>query len=178
MTFFKWFQVPFVFLFFCFGVDSADRVRSSSGILGFSDFPVEIVDVAEVPVGYSRDPSGAWRDSFGKMVESPAVNFSGRYYVGLHSCGAGCRYYSLTDLQNGDDQSSLLEMFGSTDPPSRTRDGHTYITNLVMRPGSSLLIAQYIIDAPGGEICRERLFVLAGSVIKAMTPTRGRCGDW
>jgi hypothetical protein len=36
---------------------------------------------------------GIWRDNYGKAIAEPKVNFADKYWVGLHSCEAGCRYF-------------------------------------------------------------------------------------
>lgn len=144
----------------------------------FASFPVSIVTGVKVSEGYRVDEVGMWRDGMGKHVRDPVVNFAGRYHLGLHSCGAGCRYYTLIDLASGDDLSSVVEMFGSMDPPSRTSDGLIYVTDLLSRPDSRLLVAQYILDTPSGEQCRERLYVLDGGKLGAISQTRRSCERW
>lgn len=144
----------------------------------FSDFPVSVGAGTHVPDGYRMDEQGAWLDGLGKRVAEPAVNFAGRYHLGLHSCGAGCRYYTLVDLSSGTDLSSVVEMFASTDPPSRTADGLIYVTDLLSRPGSRLLVAQYILDAPSETACRERLFLFEEEKLRAISGTRRSCGVW
>lgn len=114
----------------------------------FAHFAVPQVTGVVAPDGYRKDEDGAWRDRMGKHVRDPVVNFAGRYHLELHSCGAGCRYYTLIDLTSGADLSSVVEMFGSMDPPSRTSDGFIYVTDLLSRPDSRLLVAQYILDVP------------------------------
>ena len=42
-----------------------------------------------------------WRDDMGKLVDPPEINFAGKYFVAVHSCGTGCRYYTMTDLSSG-----------------------------------------------------------------------------
>lgn len=149
-----------------------------ASLLQFTSFPVSFIDTARVPEGYGLDHGGTWRDRMGKHVRDPVVNFAGRYHLGLHSCGAGCRYYTLIDLTSGADLSSVVEMFGSMDPPSRTSDGFIYVTDLLSRPDSRLLVAQYILDVPSGEGCRERLYVFDGGMLRAISTTRLFCESW
>lgn len=156
---------------------AADRVGEASS-LQFMSFPVSIIDTARVPGGYRLDEDGAWRDGMGKRVRDPVVNFAGQYHLGPHSCGAGCRYYTLTDLASGADLSPAVEMFGSIDPPSRTRDGLIYVTDLLSRADSRLLVAQYILEATQGEECRERLFVLEEGRLRTISATRNTCENW
>jgi hypothetical protein len=116
-----------------------------------------------------------WRDDLGKMVGPPEINFAGRYFVAVHSCGTGCRYYTLTDLSTGRDL-DLLEMFTAAEPAPKTRDGREYITDLISRPDSRLLVAQYYIGPArkAGE-CRERVFLFGGGRLKPVTQTLHAC---
>jgi hypothetical protein len=91
-----------------------------------------------LPTGYVV-VDGIWRDNVGKEIAEPKVNFAGKYWVGLHSCGFGCRYYSMVDLSSGT-ETHMLDIFSSTDPPAKTRDGHLYFSNLVTRAQSKMLI--------------------------------------
>lgn len=93
-----------------------------------------------LPKGYTF-ADGIWRDDQGKTIEKPNVNFAGKYWVGLHSCGAECRYYSMLDLSTGT-ESRALDMFSTTEPPSRTRNGNLYVTNLVTHAKSNRLVAR------------------------------------
>ena len=100
----------------------------------------------------------------GKAVARPEINFAGKYYVGIHSCGTGCRYYSLTDLSTGADLTAL-RIFASAEPLPVTRDGYPYVTYLEFRSDSRMLIAHYVIAGPAGDLCRERFFVLRGATV-------------
>lgn len=173
-------EVDFYLLFYAIGggVAAAADKGCEANILKFASYPVAIVDRTLVPDGYRLDHDGAWRDRMGKHVRDPVVSFAGRYHLGLHSCGAGCRYYTLIDLTSGADLSSVFEMFGSMDPPSRTSDGFIYVTDLLSRPNSRLLVAQYILDVPSGEECRERLYVFDGGKLRAISQTLRSCGRW
>lgn len=131
------------------------------------------------PVWLRRGDGGEPRDDLGKLVEDPSVNFAGRFFVCVHSCGTGCRYYTLTDLSTGRDL-DLLEMFMTAEPPPKTRDGREYLTELFSRPDSRLLFAQYHIGLYRGEEeeCRERVFLLEGLSLKPLTATRRGCSKF
>ena len=118
-----------------------------------------------------------WRDEAGKLVEPPEINFAGKYFVALHSCGTGCRYYTMTDLSSGREL-NLLKDFGAAEPPPTTREGYSYVTNLVTHANSKLLVAQFRVSAQRGEECRERAFVLEGEKITPITNTRRSCTDF
>lgn len=147
----------------------------------FSNYPAPLYTGRLLIPSYYVKYGGAWRDDMGKEVAPPAINFSGKYHVGLHSCGAECRYYTLSDLSTGSD-SKALDMFSSDgEKPTRTRDGRSYITNLVTRPTSAMIVAQYHIDASGDHSaeCRERVFLFSQNddVIKPITATTNGCGN-
>jgi hypothetical protein len=145
----------------------------------FSAYPAEIYrGELKVPDYYQKTEDG-WRDDMGKLVAPLKVNFAGKYYIGLHSCGAGCRYYTLSDLTNGSD-SNALDMFSNANGrPQKTSDGREYISSLVSHPDSKMLVAQYHIaqNATHPEECRERIFVLSddGKNIAPITETIKFC---
>ncbi len=65
----------------------------------FEDYEVSLHrGKTHLPKWIRRVSEGEWRDDLGKLVESPQVNFAGKYFVAAHSCGTGCRYYTMTDL--------------------------------------------------------------------------------
>ena len=115
-----------------------------------------------------------WRDEFDKLVEPPVVNFAGKYFVSVHSCGTGCRYYTMTDLSSGREL-NLLKDFGAAEPAPKTREGYTYVTDLLTRANSRLLVAQYHVNSSNGEECRERAFLFDGKLITPLTNTRRTC---
>lgn len=131
-----------------------------------------------VPNDYSV-AAGVWRDQFGKIVNEPRINFSGRYFVALHSCGAECRYFSIIDLSEGVSL-GILDMFATTDPPKRTLEGDSYITDLITQGNSGLIIAQYRVklDREGREECREKSFVFDGKRIMGITGTEVGCREF
>ena len=118
-----------------------------------------------------------WRDELGKLAGPPEINFAGKYFVSVHSCGTGCRYYTMTDLSSGREL-DLLKDFGAAEPPPKTREGYRYVTDLVTRANSKLIVAQYRIDSPRGEECRERAFILEGEKITPVTNTRRSCTNY
>ena len=130
------------------------------------------------PEWIRRGGSGEWRDDLGKLVDDPEVNFAGRYFICVHSCGTGCRYYTLTDLSSGRDL-DLLEMFATAEPTPKTRDGRDYLTELFSHPDSRMLVAQYHIGLYQGEgECRERVFLFDGGKLKPITGTRRGCREF
>jgi hypothetical protein len=156
--------------FFCFALSSA--AQSS---VQFEDYEVPVYSGAVHRPKWIRHVVGdEWRDNLGKLVELPEINFAGKYFVSVHSCGTGCRYYTLTDLSVGREL-DLLKDFAAAEPPSKTREGYPYITDLVTRANSKLLVAQYRVESPRGEECRERAFVFDGDKLTPTTGTRRTC---
>ena len=144
----------------------------------FEDYEVAIYrGTIHRPKWIRRVADDEWRDGLGKLVEPPEINFAGKYFVSVHSCGSGCRYYTLTDLSSGREL-DLLKDFGAAEPPPTTREGYPYVTDLVIRANSILLVAQFRVDSPRGEECRERAFILEGEKITPVTNTRRSCTNY
>jgi hypothetical protein len=148
----------------------------------FSDYPVDVYNgKLKVPT-YYKEVDNEWRDDMGKLVAPPVINFAGKYYIGIHSCGAGCRYYTLSNLASGSD-SNALDMFSNDEGhPQKTSDGRTYVTSLVSQPDSKMLVAQYYIDQStiSKEECRERIFSLSddGKEVRPITRTINNCEEF
>lgn len=136
---------------------------------GFSSYPARIYR-GPIRLGNLKQIDGKWRDGSGKQIEPPHINFAGKYFVALHSCGASCRYYSMTDLSSGIPLNAL-DMFASAEPPPRTKAGYVYTTLLESRAESRLLIARYRIAAPNGELCSARKFILENETLAPVTRT-------
>ena len=83
----------------------------------------------------------------------------------------------MTDLSSGREL-DLLKDFGAAEPPPTTREGYPYVTDLVTRANSKLLVAQFRVDSPRGEECRERAFILKGEKITPVTNTRRSCTNY
>lgn len=144
----------------------------------FEDYEVAIYrGTIHKPKWIRRVADDEWRDELGKLVEPPEINFAGKYFVSIHSCGTGCRYYTMTDLSSSREL-DLLKDFGAAEPPPKTREGYPYVTVLVTRANSKLLVAQFHIDSPRGEECRERAFILEGEKLTPVTNTRRSCTNY
>ncbi|WP_322105193.1 hypothetical protein [Paraburkholderia sp. J41] len=131
----------------------------------------------KIPDYYKKTADG-WRDDEGKLVDIPHVNFSGKYFIGRHSCGTECVYYTLSDLTTGKDY-DYLDMFSSGgDTPTLTRDGRRYLTELLSKANSRLLVAKYHISASTnrGEECRQKEFLLNSTGrISPLSTTTTQC---
>ena len=143
----------------------------------FEDYQVPLYRGAIHPPKWIRHAEGdEWRDDIGKLVDPPEVNFAGKYFITLHGCGTGCGYYTLTDLSSGRDL-NVLDSFSYGEPSPKTREGHTYTTELFSRPDSRMLVAQYHVESgQENEECRERVFLFEGGRLKPITNTLRACG--
>lgn len=126
------------------------------------------------PKGTKQISATEWRNEMGKLVEPPVPNFAGKYNITLNSCGTGCRYYTLTDLSTGKSLPTLAP-FAAAEPPPKTKDGYAYITDLIGRAESYMLVAQAQVEAPKGVECRERIFKFQGQALKPITNTKVGC---
>ncbi|MGB0063472.1 MAG: hypothetical protein WBP85_03430 [Terracidiphilus sp.] len=146
----------------------------------FEQFPAEVYKgPIRIPTGLHKDENGEWQDALGNSVAPPEVGFAGEYYLPVHSCGTGCRYYDLISLRTGKTIPEI-SMFGTGDPMPKTRDGHPYLTILYYKPDSRLLIAEYHLDFDElnkQETCRQRYFVLADGKIKPISKTFSFCTE-
>jgi hypothetical protein len=89
----------------------------------FEDYEVAIYrGTIYRPKWIRRVTDDEWRDELGRLVEPPEINFAGKYFVSVHSCGIGCRYYTLTDRSSGREL-DLLNDFGAAEPPPTTHAG-------------------------------------------------------
>jgi len=150
---------------------------AAAGPPRFEDFAVPLYDGTVHPPQWIRQAERLWTDEHGKRVEAPVINFAGKYFIAAHSCGTGCRYYTMTDLSTGG-ESRLLEGFATAEPAPKTRDGREYLTVLFGRSGSRMLIVQYHIDfGKEKEECRERVFLLEKDRLKPITGTRRGCRE-
>lgn len=160
--------IPLLLLFLITAASSAQNVPR------FEDYPMPVYSgKIHQPRGI-RHVDGEWRDNLGKLADPPEVNFAGKYFIAVHSCGTACRYYTLTDLSSGLDL-DLLRDFDARELAPKTRDGYPYVTDLITRANSKLLIAQYHVDLHGREECRQRAFVLDGNKITVISKTRRTC---
>jgi len=138
----------------------------------FEDYPARAYTGTIHQPKWIRQVTGTeWRDNVNKLVEPPEINYAGKYFVTVHSCGTDCRYYTMTDLSSGREL-ALLKDFSSGDRPAKTRDGYLYIADLESRGNSKMLVAHYLIRTPRGEVCRERAFVLNNGRLTPVTGTR------
>jgi hypothetical protein len=171
----------------CFALLGFTLLCASSGLhaaqndtkpLQFEQFPADFYrGKLKIPRGVYKDSEGQWRDEGHKLVAPLMVNFAGEYYLAAHSCGTGCRYYTLNNLRTGRDVSQV-SMFNADEPVRHTRDGHTYVPILFFKPDSILLIAQYALDVDKptqSNQCRQRYFAFKNGTFTAISRTFPSC---
>jgi hypothetical protein len=128
-----------------------------------------------LPKWITHVSSDQWRDDLGKLSEPPEINFAGKYFVTIHSCGTGCGYYTMTDLSTGREL-DLVNIFSFAEPAPKTRDGFEYTTELIYRPNSKMLIVQYNVELKQGKYeCRERIFSFKAGKLKPISNTGREC---
>ena len=152
----------------------------------FSNFPVKVYNgKVHKPNAFTVDQNGnLWEHN--KMVAKAQINFAGKYFITVHSCGTGCRYYRTHDLTNGKEL-PVLNMFASAEPTPKTSDGWEYLTLLRHKKDSNLLVAQFVLEKvifkEDGEPevlnkCRERLYIFENEELKPVSNTRYYCTDF
>lgn len=139
-------------------------------------------DVYRGPIqipSFARNDGGLWRDNYGKLIGQPDVNAGGRFYIARHSCGAECRYFTLSDLLSGQESMVLAEFSNNGIEPMKDAQGRTIVIDLHTRPDSFLIKVRYHAESKDGgrETCKERYFVLSkdGSKIRAITSMMNGC---
>lgn len=139
MKFYKLFLFPI--LLFGSSINNAlatDVNSSNKNQVLFDQYKIDVSkEPIQIPSGYTYK-GDMWVDELGKRVDPVKINFAGQYYLGLHSCGAGCRYYTLNNLENKQDLSALLDQF-----TSNPDEGKNTFIQLFYQKNSRLLIARY-----------------------------------
>ena len=138
-----------------------------------------------LPEGVHKDSEGNWRNELNKWIIEPEVNFAGKYFIFINSCGTSCAYYRMTNLTTGKDVADFSMFDNHEGQWLTTKDGHPYRARLVNFADSRLLLAQYFIEYQTHTgvlektVCRERFFTLSES--EKLTPvskTYGSCSKF
>lgn len=145
----------------CYDTFIESHTHSTSSDL-FNKFLVNIYHGKIIPPKGYVQKNDIWFDDLGKAVNPPTINFAGRYNLGLHSCGYGCRYYTLTNLADGKDFSDILENFVSS--PENDKKNN-YFIELFSQPDSNLLLARYY-KTPESEIFQDCYFIFDNNKIR------------
>lgn len=166
-----------LFISGCMSAHASD----SRDLPNFSDYAVEVYSGKLKIPDYYKESRGEWRDDMGKLVTPPIVNFAGKYYIGTHSCGADCRYYTLSNLSKGFDLNTLDIFSKNNGTLRRTFDRRTYVITLLSRPDSAMLIAQYhsYVNGTAQWECQERFFAISndGKKIRPISKIIDACED-
>jgi hypothetical protein len=151
---------------------SAQAKRNAS----FEDYKTSVFKgTIRSPKWIKKVSENEWRDELGKLVVPPDINFAGKYFVAAHSCGTGCRYYTMTDITNGREL-DLLNGFTTAEPPPKTSDGYEYLSILYYQYDSKLMLVQYLVKLSNEkEQCRERAFLFEGGKLKPITAISYKC---
>lgn len=133
----------------------------------FSKYPAKVYNGKQtIPKDYKCD-SAECRDINNKLVDLH-INFAGKYSIIAHSCGSGCRFYSMVDMQNGKDDLEILSRFNTTPDISDKNS----IDDLISQKDSNMLIAQYQYD--NGE-CEQEKFVFGNKKLQSITKILESC---
>jgi len=150
---------------------SAAQSLAAQSPLRFEDYKVKLyTGRIHRPNWIHRGANDEWRDELDKLVEAPIINFAGKYFVAAHGCGNYCAYYTMTNLSSGREIDLLKDFgFGKSTP-----DGYAYLSDILTRPNSRLLVAQWRFETRRDD-CRERAFVFNGTKLLPITVTRRSC---
>ena len=133
----------------------------------FSKYPAnEYKGKQAIPKDYQCN-SVECRDINNKLVDLH-INFAGKYSIVVHSCGSGCRFYSMVNMQNGKDDLEILSRFNTMPDMSDKKS----IDDLISQKDSNLLIARYQYD--NGE-CKQEKFVFDNKKLQSITKILESC---
>ncbi|WP_334089931.1 hypothetical protein [Helicobacter typhlonius] len=135
----------------------------------FSKYPAQIYQGKHKISQDYKCANTECRDINGKLVDLK-INFAGKYSIIPHSCGTGCRFYSLLDKQSGNDDYMILSRFNTT-PDTNNKDS---IDILLSQKDSNLLIAQY--EYHNGT-CKQEKFIFDGKKLKFITKVLESCNE-
>ncbi|MCM1512271.1 MAG: hypothetical protein NC112_04065 [Oxalobacter formigenes] len=155
----------------------------------FEDYPVREIYTGEfhLPDDLTKEVANdpitktfediTWRNEVGKRINSPEINFAGKYYLFINSLGTLAHYYRMIDLSTGKYVSNT-DIFDSSEIHyMRTRRGYRCLTRLFTKPDSRLVLAQCtdarLIDNPE---CEARYFLLDNNrKFRPLTKKRYSC---
>ena len=133
----------------------------------FSKYPIKVYDDKKIIPKDYQCTNTECRDINNKLVDL-SINFAGKYSIVAHSCGSGCRFYSMIDMQYGKDDLEILSRF-NTVPDMNDKKS---VDVLISRKDSKLLITQYQYN--NGE-CKQEKFVLDNKTLQSITKILESC---
>lgn len=95
-----------------------------------------------------------------KLVDL-SINFAGKYSIIAHSCGTGCRFYSMLNLENAEENFEILSQFNTTPDTSNKDD----IDILLSQSDSKLLIVQHQYN---NGTCKQEKFIFDNEKLKPL----------
>lgn len=139
---------------FCFALANANEALEE-----FNKYPAKIYQGEhKIPKDYQCG-NGECRDINNKLVDL-SINFGGKYSIIAHSCGTGCRFYSMLNVENGRDNLKILSQFNTTPD----LNGKETIDELLSKSDSNLLVVRTISDTD----CKQKKFLFNGSALKPL----------
>lgn len=133
----------------------------------FSKYPATLYQGKhKIPKDYQCS-NGECRDINNKIVDL-SINFAGKYSIIAHSCGTGCRFYSMLNVESGDDDFMILSKFNTT-PDMNNKDS---IDDLLSKKDSNLLIAKYQYS---NNTCKQEKFIFKNNVLESLTKKLESC---
>lgn len=140
---------------FCFSLINANDLLEE-----FNKYSTKIYQGEyKIPKDYQCN-NGECRDINNKIVDL-SINFGGKYAIIAHSCGTGCRFYSMLNMENGEDNFKILSQFNTTPD----LDGKDTIDDLLSKSDSRLLVVRTISDTD----CKQKKFLLDNNALKLLS---------
>lgn len=126
----------------------------------FNSYPTKLYQCKyKIPQNY-KCKNGECRDLMNKLVDL-SINFAGKYSIIAHSCGTGCRFYSMLNLENAEENFEILSQFNTTPDTSNKDD----IDILLSQSDSKLLIVQHQYN---NGTCKQEKFIFDNEKLKPL----------
>ena len=133
----------------------------------FEKYPTKVYNGELLfPQDYQCDENNC-KDINYKIVDL-SLNFAGKYAVVLHSCGTECRFYSMIDVTNANEDFEILSRFNTTPDTSSSKESIDILTH---SKNSKLLIVQKFYS---DDTCIQEKFILDDNALNNIT-TNEKC---
>lgn len=140
---------------FCISLINANELLEK-----FDEYPATIYQGEhKIPKDYQCS-NGECRDINNKLVDL-SINFAGKYSIIAHSCGTGCRFYSMLNVENGEDNLKILSSFNTIPDVN----GKETINDLFSKNDSRLLVVKTIGDTG----CKQETFLFDGNSLELLS---------